>query len=353
MPQIFLCYAKEDEAQVREIYIRLQEEGFQPWMDKIDLLPGQRWEQEISRAIRDSDFILIILSQNSVQRRGFFQREYKLALDTLQELPEDTIHTIPVRLDDCEVPEAFRPLHWANLFEEDGFDLIVQALRAGVEQRSEQDGEYGQQASLAKREQIEEVIDNLAQEAGEADSVGEPEALHDDVEQPELKPAQPSITNSLGMEFVLIPAGKFMMGSNDGDSDEKPVHKVTISQPFYLGKHEVTQRQWEAVMESNPSRFTGDSNRPVENVSWADAQTFIQKLNERESGKTYRLPTEAEWEYACRAGTTTAYSFGDDPGQLGEYAWYSENSGDKTHQADRDRHPCSLRDVLGRSTRCD
>ena len=94
--------------------------------------------------------------------------------------------------------------------------------------------------------------------------------------------------NNFGMEFVLIPSGEFQMGSNNGDSDEKPVHPVRISKPFYMGKYEVTQAQWKAVM--------GD-NLPVENVSWHDVQEFIRKLNAM-SDKTYRLPTEAEWEYA-------------------------------------------------------
>jgi hypothetical protein len=146
------------------------------------------------------------------------------------------------------------------------------------------------------------------------------------------KPSEPkTIRNSIGMEFVLIPAGEFRMGSTKGDSDERPVHAVTISTPFYLGKHEVTQAQWEEVMRNNPSRFTGDPNRPVEQVSWEDVQAFIRKLNEKEGGTKYRLPTEAEWEYAARAGSTTAYSFGDDRGQLGEYGWYWDNSDKKTH----------------------
>jgi len=121
------------------------------------------------------------------------------------------------------------------------------------------------------------------------------------------------------MEFVLIPAGTFQMGSNDSDahSGEKPVHTVRLTQPFYLGKYEVTQGQWQAVMGNNPSGFKGDPNRPVENVSWDDVQEFIRRLNSREGGATYRLPTEAEWEYAARAGTTTRWSFGDAAGQLG------------------------------------
>ncbi len=127
--------------------------------------------------------------------------------------------------------------------------------------------------------------------------------------------------NSIGMEFVKIPAGSFMMG----DNSEKPIHKVTISRDFYMGKTEVTQAQWKALMGNNPSHFKGD-NLPVETVSWDDAQEFIKKLNAKGEG-TYRLPTESEWEYAARAGTT-----GDYAGNLDSMAWYGANSGNKTHE---------------------
>jgi len=124
----------------------------------------------------------------------------------------------------------------------------------------------------------------------------------------------------VSFEFCPIPAGMFNMG----------LHEVKMDQDFYLGKYPVTQNQWEAVMGSNPSNFKGGS-LPVETVSFDDAQIFIQKLNQLSGKKNYRLPTEKEWEYACRAGTTSEYYFGDDESQLGEYAWYSDNSGNTTH----------------------
>ena len=108
-------------------------------------------------------------------------------------------------------------------------------------------------------------------------------------------------------------------------SDEGPVHHVTIENPFYMGRYEVTQEQWRTVMGDNPSRFKSD-NLPVECVSWDDVQDFIRKLNRKEGTDKYRLPSEAEWEYACRAGTTTRYSFGDGESKLGDYAWYRDNS---------------------------
>jgi formylglycine-generating enzyme required for sulfatase activity len=141
----------------------------------------------------------------------------------------------------------------------------------------------------------------------------------------------PTFVNSLGMVFVRIPAGEFMMGSQDGDYDEKPAHLVRISQPFYLGKYEVTQGQWYAVMGSNPGHFTGQPNLPVEQVSWEDVQAFVRRLNAQEGVTAYRLPTEAEWEYAARAGSTTAYGFGNKASKLGEYAWYGDNAGGRTH----------------------
>ena len=154
------------------------------------------------------------------------------------------------------------------------------------------------------------------------------------------QPTSP-LTNSLGMEFVLIPAGDVSDGLERRRSDdEKPVHTVRISKPFYLGQYEVTQGQWEAVMGNNPSQFKGDPNRPVETVSWEEVQEFIRRLNAKEGGAQYRLPTEAEWEYAARAGSTTAYSFGDDASQLGKYAWYGDNAGDTTHPVGQTAAEC-------------
>ena len=124
---------------------------------------------------------------------------------------------------------------------------------------------------------------------------------------------------------MWIPPGSFAMGSTNGESGEKPVHEVTIREGFYMGKYEVTQAQWRQVMGTNPSKFEGDS-LPVAKVSWNDVQEFIGKLNEMNDGFVYRLPSEAEWEYACRAGTT-----GDYAGDLDSMAWYEDNSASQSH----------------------
>ena len=167
------------------------------------------------------------------------------------------------------------------------------------------------------------------------------------------RPSRPLAGSSwkspLGMEFVWIPAGRFLMGSPKGeegrDGDEVQ-HEVRISRGYWLGKYEVTQGEWEAVMGGNPSYFRSCGSRcPVERVSWDDIQEFMRKLNERESrsGNKYRLPSEAEWEYAARAGTA-----GLRYGELGEIAWYGGNSGDRTHPVGQKRaNGWGLHDMLG------
>jgi formylglycine-generating enzyme required for sulfatase activity len=174
-------------------------------------------------------------------------------------------------------------------------------------------------------------------------------------------------TNGIGMEFVPIPAGRFMMGSPDSDRDgrifEKPRHEITISKPFYLGRYEVTQAQWDAVLNENP--YNRDRSNPYYNlqgmreritrpdhpatVSWNDAQEFITALNRMEGGNRYRLPSEAEWEYAARAGTETRYSFGNSDTGLESHAWFGgdfDTGG--THPVGQKRpNPWGLYDIHG------
>jgi len=129
------------------------------------------------------------------------------------------------------------------------------------------------------------------------------------------------LTNSIGMKLVRVPAGKFLMGAprdeKDRKADEGPQHEVEITSPFYIGVYEVTQEEYEKVMGTNPSVFASKDPAAVENVSWDEAVEFCRRLSElpeeKAAGRVYRLPTEAEWEYACRAGTTSPYWSGDEP----------------------------------------
>ena len=140
--------------------------------------------------------------------------------------------------------------------------------------------------------------------------------------------------NSIGIELVLIPSSSFRMGGDkkleQAEDHETPRHLVKISKAFFMGKYEVTQAQWSEMMNNNPSEFKDDI-RPVERVSWNDVQAFIQKLNTKEETNKYRLPTEAEWEYASRAGSESSYGFASNANILSQYAWYRKNSADETH----------------------
>ena len=143
---------------------------------------------------------------------------------------------------------------------------------------------------------------------------------------------QNEIANTIGARMVRIGPGSLMRGSTTGPGDERPVHRVKLTKGFYMGVTEVTQKQWESVMPDNPSRFKG-ADRPVENVVVADCVEFCKLLTQKEraegklpEGAEYRLPTEAEWEYACRAGSEAKYGFGDSDTDLADYAWFSKNS---------------------------
>jgi formylglycine-generating enzyme required for sulfatase activity len=152
------------------------------------------------------------------------------------------------------------------------------------------------------------------------------------------------LTNSIGMKLVLIPNGSFTMGSPIGEeerNDDESQHEVVISKDFYLGAFEVTQAEYLKVMGKNPSPFKGDiagsksQDLPVDRVSWDDAVEFCKRLSERpeekKAGRVYRLPTEAEWEYACRAGSKTAFHFDTNSKTIDDYAWYKGNSKGQTH----------------------
>jgi formylglycine-generating enzyme required for sulfatase activity len=165
--------------------------------------------------------------------------------------------------------------------------------------------------------------------------------------------AQDSFINKIGMKFILIPAGSFIMGSPESEmgrqKDEKQ-HKVIISKSFYMSETEVTQGQWNRLVAPNPSSFKLGKYYPVDTVSWNDAVKFIEFLNKREKTQKYRLPTEAEWEYACRAGRKTAFTVGDvttfsckepEPA-LVDYAWYCFNSGGFAPAGDFKPHPVKL-----------
>ncbi len=279
--QIFLAHANEDKKVVSELYDRLRRAGYKPWLDKKDLIPGQNWRSVITEAIAKSQLFIACLSSRSIAKQGFVQREFKMALTYAADRPPSSIYIIPLRFDECEIPNLrqneyglnLRDLHWLDYWEADGFDNLERAIAF----------QYGP----------------FAQDQHFTQDLG----------------------NGIKLEMIAIPGGTFLMGTEDQEikrlcktydvkwfESEQPQHQVTV-QPFFMGKYPITQAQYQQVMGNNPSDFLGDK-RPVERVSWDDALEFCQRLSQQ-TGTKYRLPNEAEWEYACRARTTTPYHFGE------------------------------------------
>ena len=178
----------------------------------------------------------------------------------------------------------------------------------------------------------------------------------------EAPPAKPkTVVTKTGIEMVLVPAGEFVMGDDRGEHDERPAHKVRL-RAFYMDTHEVTQQAFEALMGTSRSKFK-EPSRPVEQVHWVAAAQYCNLRSLRDGLKPcydaktlrcdfaadgYRLPTEAEWEYACRAGTTTPYSFGSDSGKLAKHAWFRANAGKTTHPVGKKPpNPWGLYDMHG------
>jgi formylglycine-generating enzyme required for sulfatase activity len=303
MSDIFVSYSKADRGKAEDIAAALKQQGYSVWWDR-RILPGETLDTVIETALDAAKCVIVLWSRTSVASKW-----------VKAEASEGDRRGIlvPVLIDDVQIPQiplAFRHIQAADLRDWDGtlphpeFDNLLKAVaRILGRPQAVQPGQKPKEVRDAATEKVHSSIDEREKLANQG--------------------------NSIGMKFTLIPAGEFFMGSEEHNR-AKPVHTVKITNPFFLGTYPVTQREWKAVMGDNPSRFMGD-NLPVENVSWREVLEFTRKLNAKEGTDKYRLPSEAEWEYACRAGTTTRNSFGDSESKLGEYAWFKENSGDKTH----------------------
>ena len=324
--QIFLAHANEDKPAVIELYERLKKAGYQPWLDKKNLLPGQNWRTAISNAIKESQLFIACLSERSIAKQSFVQREFKMALSQYADRPPNSIYLIPLRLNDCQIPDLrqeeygvnLRDLHWLDYWEADGFDILERTITFEF-------GPFGAKPEPPKALTFpfETVFVNcrgqqIRQQAGRVEYFRE------------------VLGNGVSLDMVKVPSGTFLMGTEDEEIErlgkkydqtwfrwEAPQHQVRVSE-FYMGRYPVTQAQWRAIasrtelkvkrdLESNPAYFKDQKdsdNRPVEKINWYDAEEFCQRLSQL-SGKTYRLPSEAEWEYACRAGTRTPFYFGE------------------------------------------
>ncbi len=284
MFDIFLAHNTADKPKVRAIAEQLKRRGLKPWLDEEQIAPGRSFQEEIQKVIPLVQSAAIFIGLEGLGKWQVWELR-----SLISQCVEEDISIIPVLLPGVDgVPERFRFLkefNWVS-FEKIDDAAALCRLEWGI---------TGIKPSVQSSKEEVKLSANAI-----------PDRSHSQAQY---------FTENLGkgitLDMVYIPGGTFMMGSpeGEGENNEKPQHEVTV-QAFYIGKYPITQAQYQQIMGKNPSRFQGDE-RPVETVSWDDAVEFCQRLS-KQTGQEYRLPTEAQWEYACRAGTKSAFYFGSE-----------------------------------------
>jgi hypothetical protein len=260
--KVFLCHSKDDKSKVRELYRRLVSDGFDAWLDEEKLIPGQDWDLEIRNAVLKTDAVIVCLSNKSITKEGYVQKEIRLALSAANEKPEGTIFIIPGKLEECQVPHQLVTWQWVDLFEKNGYQNLKSSLKA-------------------RAKSLNKWI------------------------TPPLNVFEP--------EIIQIPEGKFLMGSSEKQAktaiqdgadktwvqDEQPQHHVYLSE-YYIAKYPVTNKEFQVFVRdtrtNSPIGWNGDEypdgkgDHPVVNVAWEDAVAFCDWLSQK-TQKPYRLPT--------------------------------------------------------------
>lgn len=306
---VFICHSSKDKTIISILIEDFKKENITYWIDADQIDFGDSITEKINEGLEASNYIIPCISKN-LRASGWTKAEYGSILN--REFSGNSKRkVIPLILENCDVNDI--P------------PLLSDKKRVTYSDKTE----FKEFIHFLKKNHLNEANTNSQQySTGGSDS-----------QLKYLEISKTFISPSIGMEFILIPNGKFTMGSpseeqgrydNEGPVNEYPVHEVNIKKSFYMGKYPVTQKQWRRVM-GNKSSVLQEDNLPIVNVSWDDAQEFIRKLNQMEVINKYRLPSEAEWEYACRADTKCSYSFGDDESILEDYAWYNGRSRREKH----------------------
>jgi formylglycine-generating enzyme required for sulfatase activity len=330
---VFLCHSSNDKPAVRELYQKLRAEAenwIDPWLDKMKILPGQNWRIVIEEAVEASDIVIICLSNHSVNKEGFVQREIRYAYDLALEKPDGVIFLIPLRLEECEVPRGMRSFQWVDYFgaeKEEQYLNLLEAMKLRHKQALSHEeipapvGRVSNPTAFVQSEQSQ--AKNLTYETPAQKPIEQKSPV---VEKPKPAPVSQISTNQKytengflvevvgGIEFVRIPVGKFLMGSKDENKSaydgEKPQHTVDIPYDYWMARYPVTNELYNTYAKAKGIKHPVDDwqkkkDHPVVLVLWKDAMEYCQWLNsllksELPSGLILRLPTEAEWEKAAR-----------------------------------------------------
>jgi len=293
--RVFISHSSGDREPVMLLAADLRAAGVEVWLDEWEITVGDRITEKVSEGLRTSDFLAVWLTRDAVES-GWVEREWQSQYS--REISTRSKRILPLLADSCEMPILLADKRFAD-FRKDYSRGLAELLKVVVGEQSWE--------------------------------------------------------NQVGMKFTLIPPGAFLMGSDQGEENERPVHQALIRSPFYIGAHVVTQAQWAVAMgtepwKNQPNVVCGDLS-PAVHISWFDAQAFLTQVGNKDTEHSYYLPTEEEWEYAARAGTTTEFSFGDDGRDLGAYGWHrdmTQNREEYAHPVGTKRpNPWGLFDVHG------
>lgn len=359
--RVFLCHSSNDKPAVRELYQKLRAESswIEPWLDEEDLLGGQDYDLEIAKATRNADVIIICLSKASVKKTGYVNKEIRHALEISQEKPEGVIYIIPLRLDNC-IPsfEQLKKLHWVDYFLKDSHEKLIKSLRVraislglrnklqtsraskNIKTDKKKTNSVTPKKNSRKIGNINVVIhgdvigsnliagDNnkseMIQEKPTVREKSESEKFLDDFHKQYAKPPEEykneKIILSNDMEFMRVPAGRFIMGSDNSIDDEKPQHTVEIPYDYWMARFSVTNELYTAYLKSigiKPFGWEKKKDHPIVRVSWNDIIRYCKWLNdllknELPNNLILRLPTEAEWEKAARGTDGREYPWGNE-----------------------------------------
>ena len=339
--RVFLCHSSNDKPAVRELYQKLRAEAWiHPWLDEEELFPGQDWNLEIEKAVEASDAIIVCLSNNSITKEGYVQRELRIVLDYADYKPEGTLYIIPIRLEDCEPPRRLRVWQYADYFPKEGRERAFQRLLVSLRRRADSLGMQFESPEPKKVQASMPAKESKPERKPAKKEIVEKQKPMQVLSRRPVKPVELSnkIILSNGMEFMRVPAGKFLMGSKKDNksaySNEKPQLPVDIPYDYWMARFPVTNEQYNAYVKATGikhpvSRWEGKRDYPVAYVKWTDAMAYCQWLNELLKGELpagiiLRLPTEAEWEKAARWLPSPSGGEAGGEGESLEYPWGNE-----------------------------